>query len=535
LPKTEKDAKMDSNSVSILQQNVITSFDNLMEMVTSEQAGRCSADEMERRLLAEVLKMGAGFMQLFLDYRSQQHQRKEVVAEEGERLPYHGERERRYFSIFGELSCRRPYFYRRGHGGESPLDANLGLGEGCYSDLLREFHEEMTVFVTYEKVWRLLQRLLGIELSSRVMQEFVISDATEVEAYYEQRSAPPVEEEAPILVAQADGKGVPMVRPSQTAKKVRLRRGEARSRKKTAVVTSLYTIQEAPRTAEQVVQSLHRRQEEAPDAPQPPKREGPQHKQLWATLAGKDPALARLAEQVAKRDGEHIQHRVALCDGDPHLQSKLLAALPGFTLVLDFIHAYEYLWKPARLLFGEGSEEALSWVTAQTQLLLSGRLPALIDLLQQTAEADGCKPACRKQCLKVVGYFQKNQEYMDYAAYLQRGWPIASGVIEAACRHLVKDRMELSGMRWSEVGAEQLLRLRAVAENGHWDDYHLFRKQRRQQRLYGCDWPANALHWNFQLVPVQHHPSPKESTIAIDNVEPEPVENLNYHSLPLAA
>ncbi len=134
-----------------LQQNVIASFDNLMEMVTCEQAGRCSADEMERRLLAEVLKMGAGFMQLFLDYRSQQHQRKEVIAEKGERLPYHGERERRYFSIFGELNCQRPYFYQRGHGGESPLDANLGLGEGCYSDLLREFHEEMTVFVTYER------------------------------------------------------------------------------------------------------------------------------------------------------------------------------------------------------------------------------------------------------------------------------------------------------------------------------------------------------------------------------------------------
>jgi len=522
----------------MLQQNVMTSFDSLVEMVMSEQAGSCSADEMERRLLQEVLKLGAGLMQLHLDYRSQQQQREEIVNAAGERLPYYGERERCYYSIFGQLRCRRPYFYKQEQGSESPLDAALGLGAGRYSDLLREFHEELSVAVPYGNARKLLKRLLGIGLSSRVLQGFVISDGADVEAYYEQKSAPPVEEEASILVAQADGKGVPIVRPSKTAEKVRLSRGEARSRKKTAMVTTVYTIQEAPRTAEQVVQSLHRRQEEqAPDAPQPPKREGPQHKQLWATLAGKDAALTRLAAQVAKRDGAHIQHRVALCDGDRSLQSKLLAALPGFTLVLDFIHAYEYLWKPARQLFGEGSEEALEWVTAQTRLLLSGQLPALIDLLHQTAESDGCKPLCRQQCLKVAGYFEKNQQYMDYASYLQRGWPIASGVIEAACRHIVKDRLELSGMRWSETGAEQLLHLRAVAENDHWDDYHLFRKQQRQQRLYGCDWPVNVLHWNFDLVPIQVQKcsSSQEKTMTIDNVEPAPVANRNYQSLPLAA
>jgi hypothetical protein len=526
---------MKSNSVPMLQQMVRMSFENLLETATSARADRCSAYEMERHLLKGVLRMGAGLMQLFLDYRAEQQQREEIVTEDGERLPYHSERERRYSSVFGQLRCRRPYFYKRGHGGESPLDAALGLGEACYSDLLREFHEELSVFVPYERAGQLLGRLLDIDLSSRVLQQFVVGDGADVEAFYEQQSTPPVEEEAAILVAQADGKGVPMVRPSQTAKKVRQYRGEARSRKKTVMVTTVYTIAPAPRTAEEVLASLHRREEEAASASRSSPREGPQHKQLWATLAGKDEALARQAQQVAKRDGEHIQHRVALCDGDRYLQSKLRAALPDFTLVLDFIHAYEYLWKAARALYGEGSEEALNWVTTQTRLMLSGQLFVVIDLLHQLAEADETTSFGRKQCLKVAGYFDKNQPYMDYATYLQLGWPIASGVIEAACRHLVKDRMELSGMRWSETGAEHLLRLRAVAENQHWEAYHLFRKQRRQQRLYGCDWPTNSLHWNFDLSRNQNNTSSLDSTRTVDPATPKPIARQDYHRLPLAA
>ena len=88
-----------------------------------------------------------------------------------------------------------------------------------------------------------------------------------------------------------------------------------------------------------------------------------------------------------------------------------------------------------------------------------------------------------------ANYFERNLPYMAYDRYLAQGWPIASGVIEGACRHLVKDRFELSGMRWTKVGAENLLHLRAVAENGDWADYHRFRRQQRHQRLYHSPLP----------------------------------------------
>ena len=98
---------MNSNSVPMVQQMVRMSFENLLETATGERADRCSAYEMERHLLKGVLRMGAGLMQLFLDYRAAQEQREEIVTAAGERLPYHSERERKYSSVFGhkEICC----------------------------------------------------------------------------------------------------------------------------------------------------------------------------------------------------------------------------------------------------------------------------------------------------------------------------------------------------------------------------------------------------------------------------------------------
>lgn len=480
---------MTSNPISMIQQKVQNDFDALLAMVQGPAAGQQTADQMERQLFKKLLQLGAQLMLLFLVCRSRRFPREALVKAQGEAIPYHSERKRIYYSIFGKVDFERPYFYRKGTG-HLPLDADLGLGEERYSDFLREMYEELNAYLPYGKTGQLLGRLLGINLSQRVQQQLVGTDAAEVAAYYQQQAAPPVSEEATILVAQADGKGVPIVRPSKNQEKVRLRRGEARSRKKAVVVTALYTIVPAPRTGAQVLQTLLQPETEQAGTASPA-RSQPQHKQIRGTLQGKDVALQRLAQQVAKRDGAHIQQRVALCDGERLLQEKLRHYLPGFTLVLDFIHAFEYLWKAANCLYGENHPQRLPWVTTQTSRLLNSQSAELIAHLRQLAEAPKRAAARRHKLNKIADYYENNLPYMDYAAYLAQGWPIASGVIEGACRHFVKDRMELSGMRWTVAGAENLLGLRAVAENDDWDDYHLFRKQQRQQRLYGCAWPAS--------------------------------------------
>ena len=359
------------------------------------------------------------------------------------------------------------------------MDAELSLGADCYSDLVREVSEYLAVYSVYHKTSDILERLLGLPLSTRVVALNLTEDAVDVEAYYAQKAAPAPSTEAEILVIQADGKGVPMILEENGADKVRLGKGEKRGRKKEAVVTGVYTIAPAIRTPEQVVSSFFDQTDT------PGERPKPHNKHLWATLDGKDKALARLAKQVTPRQGSHIQDKVALCDGCAALQSRIAKQFTDFTQVLDFIHANEYLWKVANSLLGETDEQRTEWVKSHTLHMLSGQTEQLITEFRQLAQQPKTRVAQRTQLQKTANYFERNLPYMDYPTYLSKGWPIASGVIEGACRHFVKDRCELSGMRWLQTGAENLLRLRAVAENDDWDDYHAYRKQQRHRRLYG--------------------------------------------------
>jgi hypothetical protein len=262
-----------------------------------------------------------------------------------------------------------------------------------------------------------------------------------------------------------------------------LGKGQKHGRKKEAIVTSVYTIEAFPRTAEEVVASFF---ELPQDPPEPAATHPtPQHKHIWATLDGKQTALSRLFLRVTQRQGDHIQHKVALCDGCDALQSRIIAQFPNFSLVLDFIHASEYLWGVANRLLGETHPDRLDWMAHQTLRILSGQTQQVIADFRRMAKKKKTKTSLREQLNKTANYFERNLPFMDYPSYLANGWPIASGVIEGACRHFVKDRCELSGMRWNQTGAENLLRLRAVAENEDWDAYHAYRKQQRHARLYG--------------------------------------------------
>jgi len=473
------------NSQGIVQ-NIRQEFESILAYVCASETK--TADEVERNLFAQLLGLGAQLMILFFRLRADQSGQDRLRTEAGEEVPYHSEKQRTYFSIFGKVPFRRPYFYRQGVGKGSPLDEELSLGDDCYSDLVRELSEILGVDVTYDKVRHFWSRLLGQKLSTQAIKTLIAEDAADVAAYYEQKPAPDASDEASILVVQADGKGIPMVREEAAFPKSRLGKGEKRSKKKEAIVTSAYTIDINLRTPEEVVASFF--QQEPSPAPSSQARNRPQNKETWATLDGKDAALIRLADHLAKRDSAHIKQRVALTDGCEALHKRVELHLPDFTLILDFVHANEYLWKAANALYGETSAKRDPWVEEQTLHILSGRCDQVIAELRTLAQQPRCSQAKRKTLLSTANYFQRNLPYMAYQSYLANGWPIASGVIEGACRHFVKDRFELSGMRWTQDGAENLLHLRAVAENDDWDDYHRFRKEQRHIRLYGLPYSA---------------------------------------------
>ena len=448
-----------------------------------------TADRMERRLLGQLLALGRSLFALFLATRAAATAGRVYVSPDGEARPYHSQRTRPYLSIFGRIVFARPYYYQRG-GGVAPVDALLSLPAHACSDLVRETAEDVGVDGPYHKGLGVLRRLLGLDLSTRTLQEQVAEDAPAVAAFYAQQEPPPAPAEAAILVLQADGKGVPIVRPSRGAASVRLGKGQKHGGKKEATLTAVYTIAPAVRTPEAVVASLFKQEA---GAAADPARTGPQHKRLWATLAGKDAALAEAAAQVGRRDGTPITSRVALTDGSVALQERVQRQFPTFTLVLDLIHATEYLWKGANALLGETHPARTAWVQARTLRLLQSQARAVVDECRHLAQDPGRTTLQITILTGVAAYLERNAPYMQYATYLALGWPIATGVIEGACRHLVKDRCERSGMRWTLGGAEALLHLRCVQENGDWDAYHAFRRRQRHHRLYTVPYPDDVV------------------------------------------
>lgn len=247
---------MTSNSQVIIQ-DLRTDFENMLEYVTGEQARTATADETERGLFKMLIEMGLKLLRLFFIMRSQNASREALKLQDGSVLYYHRDTKRRYVSIFGALHFMRPYFYRKGEDGQTLLDVELSLGDDCYSDLVREVNDYLGVHGVYHKACEILERLLGLCLSTRVIQANLGEDAADVLAYYDQKPAPPASSEAEILVVQADGKGIPMILEEAKPDKVRLRKGEKHGRKQEALVTSVYSIEQFIRTPEQIVASYY--------------------------------------------------------------------------------------------------------------------------------------------------------------------------------------------------------------------------------------------------------------------------------------
>lgn len=473
---------MTNNAEAIVAQ-LREEFQGLVAYVTGPDAAQAAAYTVEQALFRRLLALGALLLRAFLVSRAQQRPASPVQARDGTPLAYYDQRLTTYYSVFGKLRFARHYFTAADHAGVCPLDADLSLPPRCYSDLLREWLDFASTDGSFRASQTVVERVLDQTISVQAIETMVADDAQDVDAFYTQPPLPLVAPTATILVVQADGKGVPQVPVPATAPlPTRLGKGQKRTTKKEAVVTGLYRIAPYPRTPEEIVAALLPEQEQQRGDARP----HPVRKEVRATLAGKAVALARLAARAAQYDDHAaIQHRVALTDGAEALQQQVLAHFPTYTLVLDIIHAAEYLWKAANALLGERHPHRTAWVRTQLRDLVAGKTTTVIAALRQAADAATCTPAQGEVLRQVSGYYQRNAPYMRYDHYLARGWPIGTGVVEGACGHLVKDRLDQSGMRWTVPGAQAVLDLRAVRLNGDWDGYWQFHRARQHQRLYG--------------------------------------------------
>ena len=404
---------------------------------------------------------------------------KAMVTEAGEELPREALKSRRYVTIFGELKLWRWFYHRDGSPGVFSLDQETNLPVSTYSYFVQDLLGEDVTGETYDEVLARFEKLFGFRPPKHTLEAMAPAAAVDADAYYESLGVPPPETEAEVLAMAIDGKGVPLVKEQPAEHKVRLGRGEKLSRKKEAVVSAVYTIASQPRTADDVLA-------EVCDKETPPQRPKPQNKRVRATLAGKENAIAWARADAERRDPDHRKPRVCLMDGSVGLWTLALVLLAGAKFILDFFHASEYLWKVAYIFHPENSPGAKAFVRHHLRMLLEGKVGHVIGGLRQmlTKHAKTLNAVQRKILQTTINYYDRNRAYMAYDEYLAAGYPIGSGAVEGACRHLVKDRMEGSGMRWTVPGAEAVLKLRGVQLNGDWGPFWQFHMQQEARRRF---------------------------------------------------
>jgi len=398
---------------------------------------------------------------------------------------------RRYVSIFGPLEIARYVYGTRETQKHEviPLDALLALPESEFSYVLQDWDQGLCVKNSYAESQGTIQRILRLGQSVLSLEQMNCQMAAAVEPFWAQQPVA-AEPEGPILVVTADGKGVPMRRKDGGTKPVRRKKGQKANPKREACVGGVYTIAPFVRSAEEVVDEILRDKRKS-DRPRP------QNKKLHAELTrviegqeshGKDRIFSWLAEQIRARNAGRDQPIIAVCDGDRVLWEKVRALMQTVGLpilcVLDIFHVLERLWVAAHCFHPEGSDEAKTFVAERLRRLLEGDVGYVIGGLKQMGTKHQLKSSKRQRLAKVITYLENNRSYMRYDVCLAQGYPIGSGVVEGACRHVVKDRMEGTGMHWCIPGAQAMLHLRAIYLNGDWDTFQGYRIETATQQLY---------------------------------------------------
>jgi hypothetical protein len=399
---------------------------------------------------------------------------------------------RRYVSIFGEFTLHRTvYGSREGQAlAFVPFDNRLQLPAGVFSHLLQDWDQSLAVEQPFGQVSQTIARMLKLRQSVDSLEGMNRQMAGDVGWFRELEVTPPAAEEGPILVTTADGKGI-VIRGqgSPTVCGGQRPAGQRANQKRMATVGAVYTIEPYIRTAAEVVSALFR----DPDY-QPRPRPEPCHKHVWASLPKEGPEPCRSIDVVftwlqwefAQRNPRGRRPTVHLCDGQETLWQACAEYLPEENAVdiLDLLHVTPRLWEAAKLLLGARSSEVVPFVRQRITQILEGQVVTVIRALRRQAANRGLSGAKKKSLSRICAYLHKNRSRMRYDEYLRRGYPIASGVIEGACRHLIKDRMERAGMHWTIEGAQAMLDLRSVHIGGHWEAYQTYRIERETKRLY---------------------------------------------------
>lgn len=462
-----------------------------------------SLDAMEVLVAERGRELLCGLVQLSLDTQADGEVRlARVTGEDGvPRTQAERGHARPVVTRLGEVRVRR-IAYRSGIKGVLslfPRDAVLNLPPCGYSWGLQRLAEMFTRSGSYEQAHEFVLAATGVSIGKRQLEQITVAAAADAERFYRDRNqaaavpAAGEQGQGPLAIS-ADGKGVAM-RPEARRRRTkapdqrvrtfgkRAGTGEKKGHKRMAETGAVFDVavpDGPPRTPEQVMRT---------DPGEPPAR--PHAVNRWYTCditAGCDVTIGKIFAEADRRDPDHARTWIALADGDNHQISLIQAAAAarGITpvILIDFIHVQEYLWKTAWCFHAPRDPAIEDWVTAQGLDILHGRTGEVTARIARLAAEHPPRPGGEHARIirKTLHYLTARQPFMDYPRALAEGWPIATGVIEGACRHLVQDRMGITGARWGLPGAQAVLWLRAINASGdtgaYWD-WHITQERQR--------------------------------------------------------
>jgi hypothetical protein len=488
--------------------------EDLTFFVRKAVAKGLSLDGLERGVFKRALDIGKSAVDFFLDAQGDGDLGDSVTTEDGTVL-YRSDtvKERPLRTIFGEQTLRT-FVYAQGDKRKielRPIDARINLPEGKASYLLQEFSQMFCVEKAFHVGARQLETVLRQKLSVDVLEDINRAMGEQADVYLDHLPTPTPSEEGALLVTTADGKGVPLVQ--EDAQQVpAFDKKERPGNRRMATLGCVYTVDPYVRTPEQIVAALFRDRTVA----QPEDRPEPCGKRYRACFAEPiepgAPAVpsayltwAWIAQQVQARH-RRGQPIVRLMDGQPILLEAANACLVDIVAklrdsgeaqwvvdILDIIHVAGYLWKAAKA-FHKPKEYQEAFVENRLLRILRGEVLGVITGMRRMASQRKLKAEALKAVLTTCNYFEKNAARMRYDEYLKAGYPIASGVIEGACRHVIKDRMEHGGMRWTLLGAKAMLNVRSVAASSAWEDFGSWRQAEQVKRVH----PHRALVKNYK-------------------------------------
>jgi hypothetical protein len=476
----------------------IEQFYALTRCLGSPEARAMDFSDLEKKIEMETRELKRRLLQEHLNSRGLGDVGKSITGSDQAERSHKRERERGMTSLFGEVRVGRVGYSAHGVTSLFPKDAVLNLPEDSFSHGVRRAVAIEAARGSFDEACASVERATGLEIGKRQAENLARRAAQDFYAFYEQAATPQAlasVKTLPLQILSVDGKGIVMrhedlreatrlkAEETQPKLKTRASKGEKLNAKRMATVAAIYNVDTFIRTPEQVVGALDEGHEILGLAKAP----RPCAKRIWASIEKEQTEVIEdLFQAGLARDPGKKKRWICLVDGDPKQLKRLRAAAKrhgvAMTLVLDIIHVIEYLWKAARVFHPEASPECETWVTERLLEILRGNSSHVAAGMRRSATLREIPTAARKPVDTAAGYLLNNAPYLRYDEYLSSGLPIATGVIEGACRHLVKDRMDVTGARWSLEGAEAVLKLRSLRSSQDFEAYWQFHERQEQRR-----------------------------------------------------